>query len=82
MFEELPEELTLKIFSFVPQSCLQNCIARVCRKWNRICRDNSLYQRVHFDSSLSLRKVLKIITRYYAIVQKSSSAAETTPTRS
>ncbi|XP_065206966.1 F-box/LRR-repeat protein 21-like [Planococcus citri] len=63
-FDNLPEEIVLKIFKFVPQSCLQNDIAKVCERWQRISRDNSLYRDVHFDARLSLNMAIDVIQKY------------------
>lgn len=63
-FDDLPEEIVLKIFHFVPQSCLQNVITKVCKKWKRISRDNSLYYNVHFDVKLSLNTAVDVIYKY------------------
>ena len=44
-FSELPDELILKIFGYLVQSELVNCM-RVCQKWYRLASDDSLWYEV------------------------------------
>lgn len=69
-FDNLPEEIVLKIFNYVPQSCLQNVVAEVCKKWERISHDTSLYFNVHFDVKLSLNTAIDVIQKYAVYINR------------
>ena len=48
-FSELPDELILKIFSYLAHSELAKCL-RVCQKWHRLANDDSLWYEVEISS--------------------------------
>ncbi|XP_060573018.1 F-box/LRR-repeat protein 7-like [Ruditapes philippinarum] len=64
VFHDLPDELIIKIFSFLTTKELCLNVAPVCRKWRQISLDNSLWKCLDFSSyphlsSLNLLWVLK-----------------------
>lgn len=67
-FCDIPEEILLKIFRYIPQSQLHDSVSGVCRKWHRICQDKSLYCCLHLDAKLSLCKTIDIMQRYSGVV--------------
>lgn len=43
---DLPQELLLDVFSYLMPNDLANC-ARICREWNDLAYDPSLWREVH-----------------------------------
>ena len=66
LFSELPDELVLKIFSYLEHSELIHCL-RVCQKWYRLANDDSLWYEVEI-SSCSLGSVLSTIAQQHPTV--------------
>ena len=42
LFNLLPDDVILRIFSFIPFHLIRRTISRSCKKWNRISEDPSL----------------------------------------
>jgi hypothetical protein len=68
-FHDLHEEVVLKIFKYLPHSQLHDSTSRVCRQWQRICQDKTLYKHVSLDAKLSLDVVIDIFQKYSTFVQ-------------
>jgi len=45
MFNRLPAEVALNVFKWLPKCSLAKC-ARVCKRWNRLTQDESLWRRL------------------------------------
>ncbi|XP_064606850.1 F-box/LRR-repeat protein 12-like [Liolophura sinensis] len=64
----LPDNILLEILSYLPVKEL--CMAgRVCRRWRRVVRDNSLWRHVDLSSySLNLQQMWKVIRTHFSPV--------------
>lgn len=70
--ESLPDDIWLGVFSFLSQKDLLR-IALVCRTWNRLSRDSSLWSRLDlepFARSLSGDVILRLINTMFAPLGK------------
>lgn len=65
ILDELPDELVVKIFSYLTTKELCQHVARVCRKWRQISLDHSLWKILDFSSysKLSNLNLLWVIRR-------------------
>ncbi|ESP00071.1 hypothetical protein LOTGIDRAFT_231000 [Lottia gigantea] len=65
-FSYLPDEMTIKIFTYVSQKCLLSSVSRVCRNWSYLAFDSTLWTSVNIEnleivSSVDLCQLLKQI---------------------
>lgn len=65
VFHDLPDELIVKIFSFLTTKELCQNVAPVCRKWRQISLDQSLWKCLDFSSNprLSSLNLLWLVRR-------------------
>lgn len=75
IFDDLPDELLVKIFSFLTTEELCLHAAPVCRKWRAISQDHSLWRSLDFSSSpyLSSLNFLWVIRRAPMLLRLSMS---------
>ncbi len=74
-FDELPEELILRILSFLPSRCLLRDVSLVSRNLNRLVNDSSLWDRVHFHRSDSPEYVAAVLARFKNTVRSVTLAS-------
>lgn len=66
--EILPDDIWLEVFSFLPQTDLLR-VALVCRTWNRLSRDSSLWSCLNlqpFAKALRTDIILRLINNMFA----------------
>lgn len=67
----LPQELWLNIFSYLPQAEIYFNTCKVCKRWNNLCRDTTLWRNVNFHK---MHKDLQSMTeRHYDIAPSNVS---------
>jgi hypothetical protein len=62
--DELPEEVIVKILSFLPRQALLTSVPLVSRKLNRLSKDSSLWTHVHFRFNDSPRYIAAVLARF------------------
>jgi hypothetical protein len=83
-FDQLPEELIVKILSFLPSRCLLTDVSLVNRMLNRLANDSSLWDRVHFRRSDSPEYVAAVLARFRNTIRSvtlDSRGSEVTATK-
>lgn len=60
---DLPNEILLKIFSYLPQSELYYSVKRVCRRWNSIATDTALWRSICAPEELPTEVLVEWIKR-------------------
>ncbi len=68
-FDDLPEEIVLEIFSFVPSHPLVSDVALVNLKFGRIVVDKSLWKNVHFYLSDTPENIAEVLARSSGTIQ-------------
>lgn len=62
--DDLPEEVLLLVFGYLPTSDLLNNVGTVCRKWSRLTNDHRLYGRVLIDDKLRQEAAVDLLKRH------------------
>lgn len=63
-FDNLPDEILLRIFNFFSQKDLQTTLKYVDSRWNRLAEDNSLYREIIADEKLHVKEVIYLLRRH------------------